>query len=93
MFEDKTNFLFVYNIQMEVKKGKYTFFITNNIEKWNECFAIKTTVDHKRRNERQANERNKLSKENKTTTEPSNGRIRRTRNDEKSGVGGVYLYL
>ena len=29
MFEDKTNF--VYNIQMEVKKGKYTFFITNNI--------------------------------------------------------------
>jgi hypothetical protein len=39
MFEDKTNFLFVYNnnntIKMEVKKGKYTFFITNNIETWN----------------------------------------------------------
>jgi L-rhamnose mutarotase len=34
IFEDKTNFLFVY-IQMEVKKGKYTFFITNNIETWN----------------------------------------------------------
>jgi hypothetical protein len=47
MFEDKTNFLFVYNnnnIQMEVKKGKYTFFITNNIETWN---GVITGINYK----------------------------------------------
>jgi len=44
MFEDKTNFLFVCNIQMEVKKGKYTFFITNNIETWN---GVITGINYK----------------------------------------------
>jgi len=44
MFEDKTNFLFVYNMQMEVKKGKYTFFITNNIETWN---GVITGINYK----------------------------------------------
>jgi hypothetical protein len=44
MFEDKTNLLFVYNMQMEVKKGKYTFFITNNIETWN---GFKTGINYK----------------------------------------------
>ena len=45
MFEDKTNFLFVYiNTQMEVKKGKYIFFITNNIETWN---GVITGINYK----------------------------------------------
>jgi len=43
-FEDKTNFLFVYNMQMEVKKGNYTFFITNNIETWN---GVITGINYK----------------------------------------------
>lgn len=44
IIEDKNNFSFVYSIQMKVRKGKYTFFITNDIETWN---GVITGVNYK----------------------------------------------
>lgn len=45
MFEDKTNFLFVYNIYTNgSKKGQIYIFITNNIETWN---GVITGINYK----------------------------------------------